>query len=291
MTRMDVITALPAGNVTHTSRSYLVVKMRIRSLHPTQWTDPEFLNCSYLARLLALALRNEADDNGIFPWKLGNLELLLLPRDKPNMDELMQELIDQKQIVFFESNGVKYGAIRNFHLFQSPKRPTYKHPLPLDSELVGYMFHTPPEQLPDNSRTTHPPTPPGKGKGKGKGNGNGEDNTYVQQVIEAWNLIAEPLNLRLARVCQKKRRSVATRMKETYFREHWLEGFTAVPDLPRWYLDKNVGREWTITLDFLLKDDESLSRIIEDARANNRQPAPTPGITVHTEDAYIGEDG
>ena len=54
---------------------------RIRSLHPGQWTDEAFVAVSPLARLLALGLRNEADDEGVFPWKPVTLRMRLLPAD------------------------------------------------------------------------------------------------------------------------------------------------------------------------------------------------------------------
>ena len=54
---------------------------RIRSVHPGQWTDENFVSCRPTARLLALGLRNEADDQGIFEWKPLTLKMRLFAAD------------------------------------------------------------------------------------------------------------------------------------------------------------------------------------------------------------------
>ena len=110
---------------------------RIRSLHPTQWTDEEFVTCSPLARLLALGLRNEADDQGVFEWKPLTLKMRLLPADGADVGELLAELEESGQVRRFEAGGKRYGAIRNFGKFQSPKKPTAQYPLP--NELRTYV--------------------------------------------------------------------------------------------------------------------------------------------------------
>lgn len=103
---------------------------RIRSLHPGQWTDEDFVSCGPYARLLALALRNEADDNGVFEWKPVGLKMRLFPVDNIDIVELLAELVTFNQIVRFEHNGKAYGVIRNFARYQRPKRPKPVHHMP-----------------------------------------------------------------------------------------------------------------------------------------------------------------
>ncbi|MBK6743610.1 MAG: hypothetical protein IPG66_11790 [Hydrogenophilales bacterium] len=162
---------------------------RIRSVHPEQWSDEQFVYCSPLARLLAIGIRNEADDNGIFEWNLFRLKVRILPGDNCDMAALLDELLASNQVHRYEVDGKAYGLIRNFQRFQSAKKPTFKYPLPLiDIHLpAGYTFHksgparkesTPP--VPHQYRTGSPPVPnmsdtgnpvvhPGEGKGKGEG--------------------------------------------------------------------------------------------------------------------------
>lgn len=103
---------------------------RIRSVHPGQWTDEAFVACGAFARLLALGLRNEADDDGIFEWKPVTLKMRLFPNDAVDLGALLSELVATDQIIRFEMGGKSYGAIRNFCLYQRPKKPNPVHPKP-----------------------------------------------------------------------------------------------------------------------------------------------------------------
>jgi len=101
---------------------------RIRSIFPNQWTDDAFVSCSPLARLLSIALRNEADDQGVFEWKPVVLKMRLLPGDSVDIAPLLDELFSTRQIIKFVEGERSYGAIRNFMLWQRPKKPSALHP-------------------------------------------------------------------------------------------------------------------------------------------------------------------
>lgn len=103
---------------------------RIRSIHPEQWTDEDFVQCSPLARLLAIAVRNEADDHGVFEWKPVALKMRLMPADDAPIDGLLAELVTNRQVMKFEADGKSYGVVRNFTRFQRPKKPNYRYPEP-----------------------------------------------------------------------------------------------------------------------------------------------------------------
>ena len=108
---------------------------RIRSVHPGQWTDPDFLQMSLLARLFVLALRNSADDNGIFEWLPVRLKIELLPADNADVENLLKEATQFNQVKPYEVGRRKYGLIRNFHRFQKPRFPSYKYPPPPENVL------------------------------------------------------------------------------------------------------------------------------------------------------------
>lgn len=103
---------------------------RIRSVHPGQATDEDFVCMSYEGRLAAIMLRCECDDQGVFEWKPLTLKMRLFPADNLDMVELLAELQQANQIVKFEADGKSYGAMRNFCKFQRPKKPNAVHPLP-----------------------------------------------------------------------------------------------------------------------------------------------------------------
>jgi len=132
---------------------------RIRSTHPGQWTDEDFVQCSPMARLLVIGLRNEADDNGVFEWKPLALKMRLFPADDVDVTELLAEVVENRQAVKFEEGGKSYGAIRNFRKYQRPKKPNSVYPLPNEfrtyvglkddgSEPVPHQFPTASEKSP-----------------------------------------------------------------------------------------------------------------------------------------------
>ena len=114
---------------------------RIRSIHPGQWTDDGFVDCSAFARLLAIGLRNEADDNGIFAWKPSSLKMRLLPADTCEVKELLQELVDSEQVHRYTVDGKDYGMIRNFQRYQRAQKPTFHYPTPPEPLPYGYKLH------------------------------------------------------------------------------------------------------------------------------------------------------
>jgi len=101
---------------------------RIRSIHPNQWTDEAFVSVSPYARLLAIGLRNEADDGGVFAWKPLTLKMRLLPADNVDIPQLLQELVEADIIRPYQVGSQNYGAIRNFLQFNRPKAPHETHP-------------------------------------------------------------------------------------------------------------------------------------------------------------------
>jgi len=97
---------------------------RIRSVHPGLWTDEEFVCLSAMARLLFIGIWNECDDGGCFEWRPLRLKMRILPADSVDMDALLAELVVNRCILKYDSEGASYGAVRNFCRFQRPKKPT-----------------------------------------------------------------------------------------------------------------------------------------------------------------------
>lgn len=101
---------------------------RIRSVHPGQNQDEDFVEMSAEARLVCILLRCEADDQGIFEWKPKGLKMRLIPGDDWDMAELLAEMVASNQVMEFSEGGKRYGAIRNFRKYQRPKKPNAIHP-------------------------------------------------------------------------------------------------------------------------------------------------------------------
>lgn len=113
---------------------------RIRSIHPEQWTDDDFVTCSALARLLALGLRNQSDDNGIFERNPVKLKMRILPADNCDVPALLEELRQSNQVLFFTAEGREFGIVRSFQRFQKPKSPSFIHPVPSEPLPKGYAL-------------------------------------------------------------------------------------------------------------------------------------------------------
>jgi len=111
---------------------------RIRSVLPGQWTDDRFVSCTPLARLLAIALRNEADDNGVFEFNPIKIKMRLLPMDECDINDLLGQLVDTAHIMVHEQSGKNFGIIRNFSKFQKPKRPSVTFPIMMGDLPDGY---------------------------------------------------------------------------------------------------------------------------------------------------------
>ena len=58
---------------------------RIRSVHPSLFTDEAWVSCSPLARLLYIGLWTDADDQGLFEWKPLQIKMRLLPGDSADV--------------------------------------------------------------------------------------------------------------------------------------------------------------------------------------------------------------
>ena len=102
---------------------------RIRSVHPSLFTDESWVSCSPLARILYIGLWTDADDQGLFEWKPLQIKMRLLPGDGANASELLDELTAVDLVKPYEVDGKRLGAIKDFRKFQRPQKPNAIHPL------------------------------------------------------------------------------------------------------------------------------------------------------------------
>jgi hypothetical protein len=155
---------------------------RIRSVHPGFFKDEELVSCSLAARLFFIGLCTEADDRGVFEWKIFKLKIEIFPVDNVDIPALLSELQGVNAIRTYEVAGKKYGAVRNFRKFQRPKKPNFIHPIP--PNLLPYVG------LGDDSS---PPVPHQNGTGEecspqmedGGGRREGEDEESVCEDAQA----------------------------------------------------------------------------------------------------------
>lgn len=103
---------------------------RIRSVHPSLFTDEAWVSCSPIARVFYIGLMTVADDQGLFEWKPLQLKMQILPADAADVPALLAELVGVNLIAELASGGKRLGAIRYFRRFQRPKKPNSVFVLP-----------------------------------------------------------------------------------------------------------------------------------------------------------------
>lgn len=111
---------------------------RIRSVHPSLWTDENFVSLTMASRLFLVGLWGEADDYGIFEWKPVGLKMRIMPADAVDAGELLSECEASGFLVRIERAGKPYGLVRNFRKFQRPKNPS-EPSITVDLEIAGVI--------------------------------------------------------------------------------------------------------------------------------------------------------
>lgn len=139
---------------------------RMRVVHPGLLTDENFVDCSFPARMLAIALWIHADCQGVFEWKIRTIKMKCLPADNVDVEVLLDELLKNRQICKYEAGGRHYGAIRNFQVFQKPKNPTFTHPVTVEALIWLGMSEVDIEKL--LTETENEGDPPKSAKNKPK---------------------------------------------------------------------------------------------------------------------------
>lgn len=128
---------------------------RIRSVHPSLFTDEDFVALSDAAQIFFIGLWTEADDFGAFEWKPLTLKMKLRPASTEPVEPLLAELQAADRIRKYEIGGRHYGVIRNFCRYQRPKFPKAQHAIPVDfRNFIGST--DPPTEIPSHDDASFP---------------------------------------------------------------------------------------------------------------------------------------
>lgn len=253
---------------------------RIRSIHPGQWVDDQFVTSSPLARLLSLALRNFADDNGAFEWNPVKIRLLCLPGDNCEIADLLAELVATGQVKRYDVAGKAYGLIRNFAKFQSPKKPRAYHPLP--AEEMGDGYETPYE--PETNKEHQVRNRFGTGGENRRQREKEKESPLVPQgetppvknaatrMMEIWNTEAPPEVPRVRKVSEARARKLSARLAEDLGGdlEQWRALVRSLGEMP--LLVGKAGSGWVASLDWLAEP-RNIAKVLE---GNYRRPGSAP---------------
>lgn len=264
---------------------------RIRSVHPSLWTDEAFVSLSIPARLFFIGLWNEADDQGAFEWKPLTLKMRVLPADNVDVAELLSELEEGGRVTRYEVDGKSYGLVRNFTKFQRPKKPNSVHPLPdgavTGSEPIPHQAETPSEKSPQMEEeggrveeekeeppvASQPPPLPAPNSDDRKVDAEPDldvpanlrrgpkDHADVQSAFEAYNAVAGRCGLPAAqKLTDARRRKLVRRLHDCGGLDGWHVALDKLEASKGLRGDNDRG--WRADLDFLCQD-QSFTRLME----------------------------
>lgn len=112
---------------------------RIRFFHPGLLTDEGFMAMSMPAKAAWAPIWTLCDDRGVFPWRPKTLKAAIFPEDAVDFDAVLEELVTLGMVRRVEIDGKLCGLVKNFCIYQTPKFPSYRHPLTEDmARFVGW---------------------------------------------------------------------------------------------------------------------------------------------------------
>lgn len=118
--------------------------MRIRTIKPEYWTDEKIGELSIPARLLFIALLNQADDHGNLVCSIKQIKIHSFPYD-PFKDQeiidLLKECVNQELLMPYVINNRSYLHIANFLKHQKINRPSPpQHPKFTDNSVSNHVL-------------------------------------------------------------------------------------------------------------------------------------------------------
>ncbi|AZO77504.1 hypothetical protein B5U99_29170 [Bosea sp. Tri-54] len=130
-----------------------------------------------------MGIWTEAWDDGVFEWKPLTLKAKIFPVDNVDVAGLLAELVVLNFIRQFEAGGKNYGVVRNFRLYQRPKKPNSSGKLPNCLDEYAGPAPTSSEPVPNHLPTSGENSPQMEdGGGKGKKEPNPESKSSTTNV-------------------------------------------------------------------------------------------------------------
>lgn len=102
---------------------------RIRFVKPEFFSDARLVRLKPITRLFYIGLFTQADREGRFTWNEDDLKVKLIPYDRVQASDCLEQLRAVSRIVRYGSAG-QYGQIINFlkHQYINPREPDSKLP-------------------------------------------------------------------------------------------------------------------------------------------------------------------
>ena len=237
---------------------------RSRNIKPAFFENDLLAECSPLARLLFAGLWCLADRNGVLEDRRRRIKAQILPYDDCNIVELVDELIERKFVQKIKREGVDYLWVVEFQKHQNPHRnEESKHfdpnsePLAPKPEGSGADTEDAPEQHPSDPADSLLLIDDSLSLNDEGGSSESDQTTATpDDVLAAFNKAFG----QQARMTDARRKTLTTRLKETWWRTNWQKAIDKGKNLP--FMKGTNDRGWKANIDFFIKSD-SATRIIE----------------------------
>lgn len=270
---------------------------RIRSIHPGFWTDEETMRLTVdnpMALLVIMGLWGEADDHGVFEWKPFTLKARTMPAPPIDFDGLLSVLADRKFIKRVTIDGRELGAVRNFMVWQRPRRPTFIYPVTDDIlQFVGLKRSNPDDDGNDDGSTEPIPDIDGKVSADGeesRSRREGEEGSESETLtaVREWNEAAPECGLaRVQHLTEKRKRKVPARLKELGGIDGWRAMLSKIRGSP--FLKGKNPQGWKASFDWVLEP-ANLTKIME-GNYDSRGPTNAVSGAMHDLRERIRESG
>jgi uncharacterized phage protein (TIGR02220 family) len=156
-------------------------------IKPEFWSSEQVMNCSRDARLLFIGILNFADDGGVLRNSPKMLKAQIFPADDDvyinRVEQLICELILNKLLMQFESDGEQFFYIPKWDIHQKIDRPTFKFKKP-SVDLIEDFLNSPINRraLDECSTSARRPLDTKIKENKGKENKGKENNTALRAL-------------------------------------------------------------------------------------------------------------
>lgn len=242
---------------------------RIRTIKPEFWQNESLAKLSEHARLMAIALLNNADDEGYFLANHLLVRAACFPFEEDSKKVLrsIQELSRVSYIEVRSCDGKDIGRICKFLQHQRIDKPQKSRLSDCFAKFSGNGDDSKnvPRTFQDDSRNV----PGGNGMEQGMEQGMEGDhippNGGGAEVVSVWNQVRGQ-NCRLT---PSRQRALATRLKDSWWRDNWRVALDRCQASR--FCNGDGDKHWIADLDWFLRPD-SVARLIEGKYDTNGKP-------------------
>lgn len=237
---------------------------RIRSIKPAFFDDEDIARLPSLFRLAFIGLWCQADKAGRLEDRPTRLKVNVLPYDDVNFVEVLDALVAARFVQRYTGpDGRAYLQIRSFEKHQRTRQDEPESELPSPPPVTD--TDPSPALLSD---ATVPPERLGKERNwKGTGKEGSTPTLSAREVVEIWNATVTAPIPRVDKLTSDRKAKIDARIRTFPSADDWRAAI-AWCNTQAWMRAPGTGDHpnWTVTIDWLCKNDGNIQRCLERSR-------------------------